>query len=288
MRKLLRALRGEDPEGAKPATETSTAIATGADDATQARPTPASATGRAPTYQGHCCVCGQTTTFRDVARPIRETYPCTNCNASMRERVTASAILAAYGEARFSSLKDLAASDRFSGLKIYEPGVAGSYRRFLKPLPGYQTSFYWEGGVSGEPMNGVRHEDLMNLSFADESFDLVISSDIFEHIRDPWVAFREVARILRRGGMHIFSIPAQRPMPAKTFQRVDISGPEDKYIVEPHYHGDGRGGRSLVYTDFGADFIGVLRQSGFLTLAISDDHTDAERLKVVAFVSIKV
>lgn len=38
---------------------------------------------------------------------------------------------------------------------------------------------------------------------ADESFDLVISSDVFEHIDRPWLAASEIARILRPGGLAI-------------------------------------------------------------------------------------
>ena len=37
----------------------------------------------------------------------------------------------------------------------------------------------------------------------DESFDLVVSSDVFEHINRPWLAATEIARILRPGGLAI-------------------------------------------------------------------------------------
>jgi len=38
---------------------------------------------------------------------------------------------------------------------------------------------------------------------ADESFDIVISCDVFEHIDRPWLAAAEIARILRPGGIVI-------------------------------------------------------------------------------------
>ena len=249
---------------------------------------PGASLGRAPSYDGWCKVCGQKVTFTDMSRPVRETFQCAHCRASMRERVTAAAILAVHGQGRAASLADLVGLPRFAGLAIYEPGVAGAYRGFLKDLPGYQNSFYWDGGVPGQEMNGVRHEDLMHLSFADQSFDLVITSDIFEHIRHPWVAFEEVRRVLKPGGTHIFSLPALRPMQEDTVYRVDTSGPDDVHILEPYYHGDGRGGKSLVYTDYGADFLDRLQQHGFRTFEISDDHVDAERRRVVAFVSLKL
>lgn len=37
----------------------------------------------------------------------------------------------------------------------------------------------------------------------DESFDLVLSSDVFEHINRPWLAAAEIARILKPGGLAI-------------------------------------------------------------------------------------
>lgn len=38
---------------------------------------------------------------------------------------------------------------------------------------------------------------------ADDSFDVVFSSDVFEHIDRPWLAAAEIARILRPGGIAI-------------------------------------------------------------------------------------
>ena len=223
-----------------------------------------------------------------MARPIRETYQCENCKASLRERVTASGILAAYGKAGVRSLAELVQLSSFFNLSIYEPGVAGAYRKFFKSLPKYQNSFFWEGGTPGEDMYGVRHEDLMKLTFPSSSFDLVVSSDIFEHIRRPWVAFREVARVLKPGGMHIFSIPALLPMQKSTVYRVDTSSSEDVHILEPYFHGDGRGGKSLVYVDYGRDIFEKLEEFGFRTLTTVDDHVDLERRRVISFISIKM
>lgn len=104
-------------------------------------------------------------------------------------------------------------------------------------------------------MDGVRNENLEKLTFPDNSFDMVIFSDIFEHIRKPFVAFSEVNRILKLGGAHIFTVPMLLPLPSKTRIRVDSSEEKDKFIHEPHYHGDGKGGRSLVYSDFGKDML---------------------------------
>ncbi len=38
-------------------------------------------------------------------------------------------------------------------------------------------------------------------TISDESFDVVFSSDVFEHIERPWLAAQEIARILKPGGV---------------------------------------------------------------------------------------
>ncbi|MGD8553857.1 MAG: class I SAM-dependent methyltransferase [Anaerolineales bacterium] len=54
-------------------------------------------------------------------------------------------------------------------------------------------------------------EDASALSFPDESFDLVVSQNVFHHVHGWEKAVMEVARVLRRGGYFIwvdFSYPA--------------------------------------------------------------------------------
>ncbi len=41
----------------------------------------------------------------------------------------------------------------------------------------------------------------------DAMFDLVISTQVLEHVEDPWAAGREIARILRPGGRAVLTVP---------------------------------------------------------------------------------
>ena len=102
----------------------------------------------------------------------------------------------------------------------------------------------------------------MHLTYEDDSFDLVLSSDIFEHVRKPFIGFKEVNRVLKPGGFHIFSIPLQCPMRSTTVFRVDTSGPEDVFVLPKHYHSAPKGGKSLVYTDFGEDMTRIMVADG--------------------------
>jgi SAM-dependent methyltransferase len=184
----------------------------------------------------------------------------------LRYREQAAAIAWAY-DAPDLSLAELIEAPSFSRLEIYEPGIAGPLRYVLRRLPHYVNSYYWPEVTPGEEQDGVRCEDLRHLTFADESFDLVISSDILEHVRGPMDAFAEIFRVLRPGARHVFTVPMIWPLPSTTQTRVDYSGPEDNHLLPPVYHGsptDPQG--SLVYTDFGMDLPESLRELGFETV----------------------
>lgn len=45
------------------------------------------------------------------------------------------------------------------------------------------------------------------LPFADESVDLIVTQEVFEHVPDPFQAMREVHRVLRRGGSAFVQLP---------------------------------------------------------------------------------
>src|SRR5262249_25600166 len=38
--------------------------------------------------------------------------------------------------------------------------------------------------------------------------DLVVTSDVFEHVLDPARGFSKIARTLRPGGAHVFTVPS--------------------------------------------------------------------------------
>ena len=59
----------------------------------------------------------------------------------------------------------------------------------------------------------VRKENIMSLSFADESFDLVIANHVMEHIPDDRGAMREIFRVLRRGGIAVMQVPFSEALP---------------------------------------------------------------------------
>ena len=157
----------------------------------------------------------------------------------------------------------------------------------MNGLKRYRQSCYRTDLPFGEEVSGLVNQDLQRLTFDSGSFDLVITSDILEHVRSPKAAFQEIKRVLRPGGKHVFTVPLQYPMPPQTISRVDTSTDDDRPVLPPVYHGDGSGGKSLVYTDFGKDVLDDLDRSGMPTAIRFVDATNTERRKVIILVSRK-
>ena len=63
----------------------------------------------------------------------------------------------------------------------------------------------WFGELPVQRVDGVA------LPFADASFDVVVSFDVFEHIPDSDAHLREVVRVLRPGGRYLVQTPSKWP-----------------------------------------------------------------------------
>lgn len=52
--------------------------------------------------------------------------------------------------------------------------------------------------------------DVTALEFKDNTFDVVVSSDVIEHTPDPAKAIKEMVRVLRKGGVLALTVPNRR------------------------------------------------------------------------------
>ncbi|MFZ2651310.1 MAG: methyltransferase domain-containing protein [Burkholderiaceae bacterium] len=214
-------------------------------------------------YFGTCSLCGTFQEFERALRSIRETYRCRECKALLREREQAQALLSCFTGLGAASMAELVRKPEFRRLRIYEPGTIGPFRKLFQGLAFYQQSSYYPQSERAQATKKLPHQSLEALDFADASFDLVITSDIMEHVRKPELALREIHRVLKPDGYHVFTVPLQDPLSARSVSRVDTSGETDRAILPENFHGDGRGGKALVYTDFGADIVDMLVRCGF-------------------------
>jgi SAM-dependent methyltransferase len=187
-----------------------------------------------------------------------------------------------YAKHGSTSFAALCQEPEFRALATWEPGQLGPLRHHLGELPGNIVSSFWPGVEPGTVRDGVRCEDIMALTFESESLDLIITSDVFEHVRKPSVGFAEVYRVLRPGGAHVFSIPGLWPLRKETFARVDVSGDEDVFLVEPDYHCE-----HLVYNDFGQDLPDRLAELGFETTVRRFEGGTETTARALTFCSVK-
>lgn len=75
---------------------------------------------------------------------------------------------------------------------------------------------------------------LEKLPLGDHSFDLVLSSQVFEHIEKHELAAQEVARVLRPGGHALISVPHPPEIsPGEEHVRPGYTEPELRALMEP-------------------------------------------------------
>lgn len=239
-------------------------------------------------YHGICEVCGHKTSFQYYGGSVRESFICKHCKSSLRHRGIAKAIIDEYSHNEVNCFAELALNNYFHNINIYEPGIIGPLRKYFKDFQNYKKSYYFEELELGVINDGVENQDLQKLTFDNEKFDLIITADIFEHIRKPYDAFKEIHRVLKKGGKHIFSIPVQFPMPKETVYRIDTSSDIDNYILPKKYHIAGNGEKSIVYNEFGKDMLKRLKEIGLDTWYVFINEKNINTKKNITFISKKL
>jgi len=216
---------------------------------------------------GYCPVCGRLTVFVLWGENLRETGTCAICRSKNRQRQIAYVLCAAISEQAGFSIRRLADLHRVASFSLYNTEATGALHAALLSLPGYVASEYFgPERVPGEVVGGVQHEDLTNLSFPDCSFDVVLSSEVFEHIPEPYRAHREVWRVLRPGGRHIFTVPFHQTGYLDDVLAEPGEGDKPLIVRRALYHDDPlRPKGALVYTIFSLEMLIQLRRIGFRT-----------------------
>lgn len=148
-------------------------------------------------HDGYCPICEKPATFSSKEKWFRDHLFCSGCGSIPRERALFKIITEYY--------------PNYRELDIHEssPGGRGASIKLHSECSNYTASQYYPNITPGliHPKNGYRCEDIEKLTFPDGSFDLFITQDVMEHIFDPEKAFKEIARVLKPGGAHIFTVP---------------------------------------------------------------------------------
>ena len=226
---------------------------------------------------GYCDICETDVVFHADFKWFRDHLLCPNCHSVPRERALMRAM-------------DLYAPN-YRKMRIHEssPGGRGVSVKLGRTCPGYSYSHYFPdvppGTVHSE--RGELCQSLEALTFAEASFDLFITQDVMEHILDPAAAFREIARVLKPGGMHILTVPIVNKCKPSSRRAERAEDGTIRHLAEPSYHGnpiDDKG--SLVTMDWGYDITAFIRQeSGLSTHMITMDEIErgiqAEYIEVI-------
>jgi predicted SAM-dependent methyltransferase len=159
-------------------------------------------------------------------------------------------------------------------LDIYNTDKDIFNKYFCKNNHYFSSIYAEEYPVGTEIEKNVFCQNIEALTFIDESFDIIITEDVLEHVRNYKMAFSEIYRVLKKGGMHIFTIPFL--FNQETIVRVDTSTTEDIYILPPEYHGDSRRGKIIAYRTFGVDLFNILSDTGFSTAVYNSSLYDSQ------------
>ena len=113
------------------------------------------------------------------------------------------------------------------------------------------------------PELNIYNVDLQAMQFEDETFDIILSSEVMEHVKDLRRANSEIYRCLKPGGAHIFTVPFYDP-PFFTRTMIDTSSSQELYLEPPQLHGDDHlTGGIPAYRIFGQDILEGLAKFGF-------------------------
>lgn len=204
-------------------------------------------------YAGYCPICKQEVRFVANGDWYRDHLICSDCKSLPRHR------------SFYHILKIL--FPNYLELMIHESSpIDYIAKKMFHHCRGYTSSHYWPDVPLGSEKWGHFCQDLENLTFPDESFDLFITMDVMEHILDPSKAFREIARVLKPSGAHIFTVPIHQRDSSLT--RAIREGQNIKYLFPAEYHGSPCGDGSLVTMEWGKDITEHIFQAAGLHTAV--------------------
>jgi SAM-dependent methyltransferase len=122
----------------------------------------------------------------------------------------------------------------------------------LQKAVGLVETIHSPAQALGAEVNGLSNQDLTQLTFPDNHFDLAVHSETLEHIHDYTKALREVERVLKPGGYQIYTIPLIHSRRTRRRIGVDESG-RKIHILPLSSHGSER--EYPVVWEFGKDFL---------------------------------
>lgn len=154
----------------------------------------------------------------------------------------------------------------------YELSTFGATHDYLRKTFGRVTvSEYMPGEVKGAVIDGVLNQDVQELTFANDSFDLITSNQVMEHVPDDIKGFQECLRTLKPRGWLIFTVPLYDT--SHTIKMAEVTANGIHFLEEPEYHDSRLGGprSALVFWRHSChDICDRLKGAGFNAVELVD------------------
>lgn len=212
---------------------------------------------------GYCLLCDRETSFvvssglllREHIH-LREGMICAHCGIHNRGRLLGLAIN--------SAVQKIGVESQILLMEATTPLFKILKSRFANLIGSEFINQSLVGGIEVD-LNGetVRHENILDLSFENESIDIIAHADLLEHIPDVERALSECHRVLKPGGQLIFSAPFNHNATKSQKCAVISANGEIEHLFPPAYHGS-----HLVYYNYGWDLLEFCRSAGFVQVYI--------------------
>ena len=195
-----------------------------------------------------------TTTGIDL---LRENIVCQRCGSASRHRALGIVVAQACREIEKQSLEKMVVLDTDPVSKLQSLFAGNS---------GYRRSGYSNTVPSGSELDpGILCVDLQKMPFGNESLNVLISSDVLEHVADDSLSFQEAHRVLRPGGRYIFTVPYAEERVVTQIRAVPVPGGEVVHRRCVQMHGDQKAS-ILARRIYGADLVRQVEAVGFRML----------------------
>lgn len=160
--------------------------------------------------------------FIVTGESLRESTKCVRCRSNARNRALV-AVLDQYAHGwRHGTVLELGAGNALTSA-------------LMRACAGHIPSQYLSDVPRGQRLGAMQSEDMEALTFESAIVEVVTSEDVLEHVLWPWRAVAEVARVLRPGGVHAFTVPYHSDWPASRPRiRVDDDGALED-LLPPEY-----------------------------------------------------
>jgi hypothetical protein len=178
----------------------------------------------------------------------RESLFCEVCGSSFRARTFSKAILSLYTSNACKDLKSSIENGYLSDkdiLSVNEIGGAAFLQKLLTKLPSIITTIYEPSIPFGAKVGEYENQDINNLLYPDDTFDVVMHSEVLEHVPNYAAALDECMRVLKPGGKLIFTVPLQLQL-LSNIQKFRVENGNVTYKKPKVWHGWAGGPFALI------------------------------------------